>query len=48
MKEDAIAQKRTALSKLQPTRAPIVVEGLGNSKREPRRLQRRPEHSGMI
>jgi hypothetical protein len=42
MKEDVIVKKRTALSDIEPTRAPIAMEGPGNSKREPRRLQRRP------
>jgi hypothetical protein len=48
MKEDIIAKKRIALSNLKPTRAPSAMEGSGNSKREPRRLQKRPEHSGRI
>jgi hypothetical protein len=48
MKEDVIAKKRTVLSNLEPTRAPTVMEGPGNSKREPRRLQKRPEHDGRI
>jgi hypothetical protein len=48
MKEDNITKKRTALSNLKPTGAPTAMEGPGNSKREPRRLQKRPEHGGRI
>jgi hypothetical protein len=48
MKEDVIAKKRTALSNLKPTQAPTAMEGLGNSKRETRKLQKRSEHGGRI
>jgi hypothetical protein len=48
MKEDVIAKKRTALSNLEPTRAPTTMEGPWNNKREPRILQKRPEHGGRI
>jgi hypothetical protein len=48
MKEDVITKKRTALSNLEPTRAPTTMEGLGNNKRELRRLQKTPEHGGRI
>jgi hypothetical protein len=47
-KEDVIANKRTTLSNLKLPRAPTTMEGLGNCKREPRRLQKRPEHGGRI
>jgi hypothetical protein len=43
MKEGVITQKRTVLSNLELTRVPIAMEGLGNSKKEHRRLQKRPE-----
>jgi hypothetical protein len=46
MKKDAIAKKRTALRNLELTRAPTAMEGPENSKREPRRLQKRPEYGG--
>jgi hypothetical protein len=48
MKKDAIAKKRTALRNLELTRAPTAMEGPENSKREPRRLQKRPEYGGRI
>jgi hypothetical protein len=48
MKEDILTKKRTALSNLEPTRAPTAMKGLGNSKREPRRLQKKPEYGGRI
>jgi hypothetical protein len=48
MKEDVITKERTALSNLKPTWAPTAMEGPGNSKREPRRLQKRLKHGGRI
>jgi hypothetical protein len=48
MKEDIIAKKRTALSDLKLSRAPTAIEVPGNSKREPRRLLKRPKHDGRI
>jgi hypothetical protein len=44
MKEDVSAKKRITLSNLEPTQAPTAMEGPKNSKREPRRLYKRPEH----
>jgi hypothetical protein len=46
--EDVITKKRTVLSNLKPTQAPTAMEGTRNSKREPRRLQKRLEHGGRI
>jgi hypothetical protein len=48
MKEDVISKKRTTLSNLELTRAPTAMVAARNCKREPRRLQKRPEHGGRI
>jgi hypothetical protein len=41
MKEDIITKKKTVLSNIKLTQAPTAMEGPGNSKREPRRLQKK-------
>jgi hypothetical protein len=48
VKEDIIAKKRIALSNVELTRVATAMEGLGNSKREPIKLQKRPKHDGKI
>jgi hypothetical protein len=48
MMEDVIAKKSTVLSNLKLTRAPTAMEGPGDNKREPRRLQKRTKHGGRI